>query len=121
MQTGSGGGRVDSVLVPFGSTPLSVSRRRGRGVRWSQEDSCPLASVALAPVALDLRLQVSLLRCPETSICAQPLGCFLSAHTHPSCGVPAERSPCDLRSGTFATGMPAWQAASVSTEILHLR
>ena len=29
--------------------------------------------------------------------------------------------PCDLRSGTFATGTPSWQAASVSTEILHLR
>lgn len=40
----------------------------------------------------DLRLQVSLLRCPETSVCAQPSSCFLSAHTHPNRGVPAEES-----------------------------
>ena len=79
-QTGSGCGHVDLVHWSLlgegrwrqGSSP-SPSQKTGAGVRWSQEDSCLLASV-LAPMALDLYSQVSLLRCPETSICAQPSG-----------------------------------------------
>lgn len=96
--TGSGCGRVGLVHWSLlgegrwrqGSSP-SPSQKTGAGVRWSQEDSCPLASV-LAPMAPDLCSQVSLLRCPETSVCAQPSGCFPIAHTHPDRGVPAEES-----------------------------
>lgn len=57
----------------------------------------------------------------ETSICAQPSGCFLSAHTHPNCGVPAEESRVISGVARSPQGCPLQQAASVSTEILHMR